>query len=112
MVYLIHFETKYKHSGHYLGYVSRRLDKRLQKHKWGLGARLLQVLKENGIRWKLVRVWVDGDRVLERKLKQRGGAARICPVCNSRIPQLKTRSKKLIPYCDYIEYTAPSEHAF
>jgi hypothetical protein len=43
------------------------------------GARLMQVVSQARIGFQLARVW-DGDRGLERTLKQRG-AARRCPVC-------------------------------
>jgi hypothetical protein len=44
------------------------------------GARLVQVVRQAGIGFQLVRVW-EGTRGLERSLKRRGGAARRCPVC-------------------------------
>jgi predicted GIY-YIG superfamily endonuclease len=78
-VYLLHFAKPYKHARHYLGYASR-LESRLAMHRCGRGARLLQVVRQAGIRWRLVRVW-SGDRGLERQLKNRGGASRLCPVC-------------------------------
>lgn len=84
MVYLIHFKVRYKHAGHYIGFVDgdrRKLNRRIKKHREGRGARLLQVLKENDIEWEVVHVWEDGDRNFERRLKNRGGACRICPVC-------------------------------
>jgi hypothetical protein len=44
------------------------------------GARLVQVVRQAGIGFQLVRLW-HGTRGLERSLKRRGGAARRCPVC-------------------------------
>jgi hypothetical protein len=44
------------------------------------GARLVQVARQAGIGFQLVRVW-EGTRGLERSLKRRGAAARRCPVC-------------------------------
>lgn len=80
-IYLLHFETPYKHARHYLGFVKGDdVQERMERHASGNGARLLAVLKENGICWRLVRTW-KGDRAFERQLKKRGGAARICPVC-------------------------------
>ena len=35
---------------------------------------------ERGISFEVVRIW-PGDRTIERQLKQRGHAARFCPVC-------------------------------
>ena len=81
MVYLIHFDKPYKHAKHYLGYASKSVERRLKKHEDGTGARLMQVIGEAGITWQLVRVWPDGDRQLERKLKNWHGSNKLCPVC-------------------------------
>jgi predicted GIY-YIG superfamily endonuclease len=79
-VYLIHFLKPYKHARHYLGY-STNLDKRITDHLCGTGARLLEVVTDAGIEWRLVRTW-PGDRELERQLKNRKDAPRLCPICN------------------------------
>jgi hypothetical protein len=34
-----------------------------------------------GITWKVARVWNDGDRALERRLKRRKSGPRLCPIC-------------------------------
>jgi len=78
-VYLTHFDRPYRHAGHYLGWTSD-LDSRLAAHRNGTGARLMEVIKEAGIGFQLVRTW-KGTRKLERQLKNRGGHARVCPVC-------------------------------
>lgn len=78
-IYLIHFDEPYKHARHYIGW-ARDLDARLEHHRNGTGARLLQVLKQNGIGWQLARTW-PGTRDQERRLKNRGSAARVCPLC-------------------------------
>ena len=79
-VYLIHFNIAYKHARHYLGYSSNP-DKRITDHLAGMGARLMEVVTTAGIQWKLARTW-PGDRELERKLKNRKDAPRLCPICN------------------------------
>ena len=81
-VYLIHFERRYKHAGHYLGY-SSDLVSRIRAHRLGQGARLLQVVNDAGIRWFVVRIW-DGGYDLEHALKARRNAPQLCPVCNPR----------------------------
>lgn len=81
-VYLIHFRTRYKHAGHYIGWTSD-LESRLLEHKGGTGARLMEVIKEAGIDWEVARVWYDVDRKFERKLKRQGGASRTCPICKA-----------------------------
>lgn len=80
-VYLLHFDRRYQHAGHYLGSAAN-LDARLAEHAAGTGARLTQVVKDAGIGWSLARTW-QGGRQLERSLKNRGGASRICPICRA-----------------------------
>lgn len=88
-VYLIHFERKYKHAGHYLGFCSKSVTARMKRHLAGRGARLLQVIQENGIEWELVRTW-KGGRDFERKLKKGKRSPKLCPVCNPNIkPQCR-----------------------
>jgi hypothetical protein len=88
VVYLLHFDRPYGPGGgancrgtamHYTGWTSN-LDRRLREHANGQGARLLAVAKEAGISWELARTW-PGGRDLERRLKNRGGASRRCPLC-------------------------------
>jgi predicted GIY-YIG superfamily endonuclease len=79
-VYLIHFDKPYKHSRHYLGYAAD-VDERIERHRSGSGARLLQVVNAAGIEWQLARTW-SGDRKFERWLKRKKGAAWFCPACN------------------------------
>jgi predicted GIY-YIG superfamily endonuclease len=79
VVYLIHFNRAYKHARHYLGY-SENLDKRITDHLCGMGARLMEVVTEAKIEWKVSRTW-PGDRRPERHLKNRKDSPRICPIC-------------------------------
>lgn len=84
-VYLLHFEKPIapgRHScQHYLGSADD-LDARLRKHAQQPDARLLQVAKERGIGFEVVRTWT-GDRQLERKLKQRKAGPELCPICRN-----------------------------
>lgn len=80
LCYIIHFDRPYKHARHYIG-VTRDLDKRLALHRSGQGARLLQVLNQAGIGYQVVRTW-DGGRAVEKQLKARKAAPRLCPICN------------------------------
>lgn len=82
MIYLLHFDTPYKHARHYIGYTNRDgYEARLAEHKSGHGARILQIVAAAGIGWTVARTWADGTRKQERKLKNRHGAARFCPLC-------------------------------
>lgn len=80
MVYLLHFSTPYRHARHYLGF-TENIDQRLQAHRSGKGARLIEVISDAGIQWELARVWPDGDRAMERKLKNRHKSSLLCPIC-------------------------------
>jgi len=82
-IYLLHFEKPYKHAKHYLGYTDN-LTRRLNSHAKGVGARLTQVVKEQGIDWTVSRIWKNGTRHLERKLKNQGGSSRHCPICKQQ----------------------------
>jgi predicted GIY-YIG superfamily endonuclease len=79
-VYLIHFDTPYKHAKHYLGWASS-IQGRLERHTRGDGARLIQVIQQAGITWQLVRTWPDADRSVEKRLKAHHGSVRLCPIC-------------------------------
>ena len=80
--YLLHFERPYKHARHYLGF-AEDLERRLELHRAGRGARLVEVVVAAGIGFRLVRTW-EGDRTLERILKNRHNApARLCPLCRA-----------------------------
>ena len=78
--YLLHFVRPHKHAKHYMG-ATKDLFHRIQLHKAGKGARLTQVVRENGNDFYLVRTW-DGGRKVERRLKRQKNGPRLCPVCN------------------------------
>ena len=84
--YVIHFDQPYKHAAHYTGF-AEDVEPRFNAHLHGRGARLTQVVREAGIGMILARVWPDGDRKLERKLKNRHGT-RVCPICLGEPVQL------------------------
>ena len=79
-VYLIHLDIPYKHARHYTGWTTD-LDARLQAHRDGHGARLMQVITSADITWRLVRTW-PGGRDRERAIKDRHEAPRLCPACS------------------------------
>lgn len=86
-VYLIHFERPIGdlenprgQARHYLGY-TEDLEGRLQAHRSGNGARLMEVVSEMDIEWTVARTW-PGDRALERRLKNRHNSPKLCPICN------------------------------
>jgi hypothetical protein len=88
VIYLLHFDAPFGPGGgangrgtakHYLGWAAN-LDRRLAHHAKGTGAVLTRHVASAGIGWMLARTWA-GDRFLERRLKNQGGRARLCPVC-------------------------------
>ena len=85
-VYLIHFSKPLHHAQHYLGSADD-LEARLACHRSGNGARLMAVITEKGISWRLARTW-PGDRKLERRLKRRHEGRRLCPICNPHAARL------------------------
>jgi hypothetical protein len=62
------------------------LPARLKDHSCGRGARLMEVITAAGIGFALARTW-PGTRALERRLKRRGGHARLCPICRAAQPK-------------------------
>lgn len=79
LVYLLHLDPPYRHARHYTGW-SERLPGRLEEHRTGRGARLLQVAIAAGGTFHLVRTWPGGpDR--ERAIKDRREAPSLCPIC-------------------------------
>lgn len=79
-VYLLHFDRRYCHAGHYLGWAAD-LSERLAEHQAGRGARLLAVVRDAGIGWQLARTWTGATRGRERQIKRQGGLSRCCPAC-------------------------------
>lgn len=82
-VYLLHFDAPLHHARHYIGY-AKDIDARLDDHRTGNGARIMQAVADAGITWRLARVWPDAGRPYERQLKRQKHAARFCPICNDR----------------------------
>jgi signal transduction histidine kinase len=81
-VYLLHFDQRYEHAGHYTGFAEGSgLLKRLGEHQQGRGARLVEVITQAGISFRLARTWPGVTRARERQLKTQGGASRRCPIC-------------------------------
>lgn len=86
-VYLLHFEPRYKHAGHYMGF-AEDIQKRLYEHEFGQSrARLPTAAAAAGCKMLLARTWEGATRDDERKLKggmfnkRTGSLARLCPIC-------------------------------
>jgi predicted GIY-YIG superfamily endonuclease len=84
VVYLIHFDQPYYHARHYLG-TTNDLEHRLQQHAKGRrygGARLMEVIIQAGISWRVACTWAGG-RELEQQLKAWNNGSRLCPICKA-----------------------------
>lgn len=86
-VYLLHLNTPFWSRGrtyswsHYIGFAHYgNLCSRLEAHAKGRGAKFTRRAREAGCTWHLARVWA-GDKKLERRIKNQGGASRFCPSC-------------------------------
>ena len=81
-VYLLHFDQRYEHAGHYTGHADD-FDQRLPQQASGDGraARLVQVVTQAGIGFRVARLWPGASKAYERSLKNSGGASRYCPIC-------------------------------
>lgn len=90
VVYLLHFEPRYKHAGHYIGYTDY-LKRRVAHHREGRGATLTRYAARAGCELVVARVWKKADRALEKKLKHSGHHSRLCPLCN---PRAERRGKR------------------
>jgi hypothetical protein len=89
--YLYHLDPPYKHAAHYLGSTAD-FARRDAEHGGPCGARLLEVQKQAGGTWHLVRTWAGG-RQKESELKSNSGK-RYCPECTSRpLPGINTQPR-------------------
>jgi predicted GIY-YIG superfamily endonuclease len=82
-IYVLHFETRLHHAGHYLG-STYNLDERFARHAAGQAARLTQVLAERRMTWSVAAVYectID-CRLAEREAKRRKNTTTYCPKCN------------------------------
>jgi predicted GIY-YIG superfamily endonuclease len=100
-VYLLHFNQRYEHAGHYTGW-AEDLDRRLAEHLGGRTARLIEVITQAGIGFRLARTWPGVTRARERQLKRQGGASRYCPICQEDrkargLPRRPPRDQRATP---------------
>lgn len=95
-VYLIHFSEPLHHARHYVGYTDN-VRRRIAEHRRGEGSPLVRAVNEAGIAWVVARLWIRGDRELERRIKAWHGSAVFCPMCNKmvKVEQLDPRPLEL-----------------
>lgn len=87
-IYLLHFTRPVGNlsnprgmARHYLGWALDP-DAREAQHRAGHGAALTRAAVAQGIAWTL-HILAAGDRDLERALKQKKAAPRLCPICGA-----------------------------
>jgi predicted GIY-YIG superfamily endonuclease len=94
VTYLIHFDRPYYHARHYVG-TTQDLDARLDLHRRGDGARLLDAVNQAGIGWSVARTWTDGmdtyqeRRAFELRIKRQKKTRLFCPSCALRPREMK-----------------------
>ncbi len=111
-VYLLHFDQRYEHAGHYTGW-AEDLDRRLAEHLGGRAARLIEVITQAGIGFRLARTWPGVTRARERQLKRQGGASRYCPICQDDRKARGEQIELLTPRVStavFEENQQPSQH--
>ncbi len=83
-LYLLHFEPRYRHAGHYLGYAGDT-ERRIAEHRrcGDRSSPLVRAAIAAGATVTVARLWPGGDRTLERRLKRGGGLSRHCPTCRA-----------------------------
>jgi hypothetical protein len=102
MLYLLHFDPRYRHAGHYLGY-TENLPKRFAMHMRGKGSPLVKAAVKNGSIIILVRIW-DEDGNAEQEIKRVvGSRVRLCPVCNQRAASRMTAYKSVMVHLRNVE---------
>ena len=81
MIYILHFEKKYFHAQHYVGYTKNPI-RRFKEHFNGQqrSSPLLRAVLKAGIKIE-VALLKSGTRKDERKIKNRKKVRELCPIC-------------------------------
>ena len=94
-VYLLHFThrlgnpaTPHGEAQHYIG-TSHDPETRLHDHLTGTAAAITRAAVHHGAQLLIVRTW-EGDRQVERRLKRRKEAPRLCPLCREAARQRRS----------------------
>lgn len=95
LIYLLHLSRPLEHARHYLGFAESDVKARLERHRSGRGAKMLAAATQNGISYRVARIWRGVTRDQERALKVSVGGMKhlLCPVCSG--PHAHTRKKFL-----------------
>ena len=102
MLYLLHFDPRYLHAGHYLGY-THDVAKRFALHLRGRGSPLVKAAVNNGSKIVLVRIWEEDGNAEQEIKRVIGSRARLCPLCNPKARDVMKAYKSSIVYLDTLE---------
>jgi predicted GIY-YIG superfamily endonuclease len=83
MLYLLHFDPRFRHAGHYLGY-TQDLPQRFSLHLRGRGSPLVAAAVQSGCKIRLVRIWEEDGNAEQEIKRVIGSRARLCPICNPK----------------------------
>ena len=84
-VYILHFTEKLHNAQHYVG-CTENLPRRMNEHLHGYsnGSKLVRAVIKNGIEVIVAKVYPDGDRALEKKIKAIKKTSLVCPICQNK----------------------------
>lgn len=79
MIYILELHRPMAHTKFYVGWTKSpaTLERRIEHHRNGTGARFTAVASERGIGFEVVAIIPDGDRTLERQIKNRKSTGRV-----------------------------------
>lgn len=85
-LFLLHFEPRYHHAGHYLGYAKRNVYEYARSVANGTCLRYPHELVEAAVQWGMVEIvvadtWPGWGREEQIGMRRQGGLSRFCPVC-------------------------------
>lgn len=83
MIYILHIDPPLAHARHYVGWTKDAdVTRRVNEHLKQTGSKLIAAALAAGRKITLAGT-IEGDRALERQLKNRGSAASYCPLCRA-----------------------------
>lgn len=85
-LFLLHFDERYAHAQHYLGYAvgtgrGHEYAKAICKGTAIGPHELVMAAQWSGIPIQLAEVWVGAGRALQRRMRSNGSLSRFCPIC-------------------------------
>lgn len=100
-LYLLHFDRPYWTSSHpcrhYLGYTTKTVPERMEKHRAGNGSKLVAYALRGGCDFTVVMTQAftskTAARQEEKRLKRNGHHDRNCPLCRRASTQLRKGGK-------------------